>query len=303
MSSQLKGNYELNQCVIYKLKSKRKLKKLLNLSENSNLKIYFNDDYFSCFDLMQEDGSARNIQTPINELQQIHIRLANFFKYVKTPDYLHSGKKKHSIVTNAKAHIDSSKPTLTIDIAKFFPSTKREKIFNFFYKKMHQSADVADILSRLVCYNNHVPTGSSISMLIAFWANKEMFDELYKLCEANNIIMTVYVDDISFTGNGVDKLFLKKVTEIIERYGLNIKKEKVKFFKANSPKTITGVIVKNNRIYARNEHYKKLRVMESAYKITKVEDVIEKGIMQKAYNGQLAFLVQIHPQLRNKMVF
>lgn len=43
--------------------------------------------------------------------------------------------------------------------------------------------------------------------------------------------------------------------------------------------------------------------MESAYKITKVEDVIEKGIMQKAYNGQLAFLVQIHPQLRNKMVF
>ncbi|AVI39332.1 retron-type reverse transcriptase domain protein (plasmid) [Acinetobacter baumannii] len=57
-----------------------------------------------------------------------------------------------------------------------------------------------------------------------------MFDEIYRMAKSRSITMTVYVDDISFTGKAVNQNFLNKIIQIIEKYQHNIKQEKIKFF-------------------------------------------------------------------------
>jgi hypothetical protein len=72
---------------------------------------------------------------------------------------------------------------------------------------MKCSPDVAEILAQICTCNGHIPTGSRISMPLAFWANHKMFDELKNIADTFEVTMTVYVDDITFTGSSVNKFF------------------------------------------------------------------------------------------------
>ncbi|WP_299207433.1 hypothetical protein, partial [uncultured Dokdonia sp.] len=53
------------------------------------------------------------------------------------------------------------------------------------------SADISEILTNLSCVNGHIPTGSQISMPLAYWANKGMFTDFMNL---SLIIKTIQLD-------------------------------------------------------------------------------------------------------------
>ena len=296
MTQRCSANYDISQSILYKLHSKKKLSEILGLPL-SVLKICKNDSYYSCFDLEQKN-KIRSIQQPIDQLFIIHQRIASLLSRIYHPDYLHSGRKKHSIITNASQHLISDKKTLTIDIENFFPSTTQNKVFLFFRTIFKQSVDVADLLSHLLTFNNHVPTGSPVSMSLAFWANKNLFDELSKFSKNRNTIMTVYVDDVTFTGSGVNSNFLKNASKIIEKHNLKVKKSKVFLYKENQAKFITGTVVLNNKLEAEFKQFKALRVSEFLFLNDSKNEVY-----RNAYNGRLAFLSQIKPNLKIKMNF
>lgn len=296
MTQRCSANYDISQSILYKLHSKKKLSEILGLPLNV-LKLCKSDSYYSCFDLEQKN-KIRSIQQPINQLFIIHQRIASLLSRVNHPDYLHSGRKKYSIITNASQHLISDKKTLTIDIESFFPSTTQNKVFHFFRTVFSQSVDVADLLSQLLTFNNHVPTGSPVSMSLAFWANKNLFDELSRFSKNRNTIMTVYVDDLTFTGSGVNTNFLKNASKIIEKHNLKVKESKVFLYKENQPKFITGTVVLNNELDAEFKQFKALRVSEYLF----LNDP-KNEVYRNSYNGRLAFLSQIKPNLKIKMNF
>lgn len=296
MMQKCSANYDISQSVLYKLRSKKKLAEILGLPLNI-LQLCKSDSYYSCFDLEQKN-KVRSIQQPIDQLFTIHQRVASLLGRLIHPDYLHSGRKKHSIVTNASQHLDSSKKTLTLDIENFFQSTTQSKVFQLLKGVFKQSPDVADLLSELLTFQKYVPTGSPVSMSIAFWANKNLFDELSKFSKNRNTIMTVYVDDLTFTGSGVNNNFLKNSTKIIEKYGLKVKDSKVFLYKENKAKFITGTVVLNNKLDAEFKQFKALRNSEYLFFNDPKNEVYK-----NAYNGRLAFLSQIKPNLRIKMNF
>lgn len=261
------------------------------------LQLCKSDSYYSCFDLEQKN-KVRSIQQPIDQLIIIHQRVASLLSRLIHPDYLHSGRKKHSIITNASQHLDSNKKTLTLDIENFFQSTTKDKVFQLLKGVFKQSPDVADLLSELLTFQKYVPTGSPVSMSLAFWANKNLFDELDKFSKNRNTVMTVYVDDLTFTGSGVNNNFLKNSVKIIEKYGLKVKESKVFLYKENKPKFITGTVVLNNKIDAEFKQFKALRNSEYLF----LNDP-KNEIYKNSYNGRLAFLSQIKPNLRIKMNF
>ena len=199
-------SYSLSDSPLYKLKSKKRLEKILQNSLQELVNLSVEDGNYTVFDDAQKPGKPRKIQKPNSKLDVVHTRIASLLSRVVTPDYLHSGKKKHSNVTNAQAHVGSSS-LLTTDVKSFFPSTSRKMVFSFFYSVMQCSADVADILAGVSTYYNQVPTGSRISMPLAFWANIRMFNELHALSKKHSVQMTVYVDDVTFSGDQVNKLF------------------------------------------------------------------------------------------------
>jgi hypothetical protein len=284
-------HYPLKQSVLYNLKSKNKLANLIGLSLKE-LKFLQSDELYSCFEV----ESGRKIQYPKNDLYIVHKYVNKLLSRIEVPDYLHSGRKKHSSITNAKSHLFSQYKTLTMDIEKFFPSTLATKVFNFFFHIMKQSPDVANLLTNLLTYNGYVPTGSPVSMNLAYFANITLFNELHSFATNRGCKMTVFVDDLTFTGKAVNTNFSQHVEKIIIKHDLKIKSDKTHIFDENSPKFITGVVVKNNKIEPKYDQLKKLRIDEYNYK-NQPDD--EKN--QLIYNGRLAYLSQISKNLKIKM--
>jgi RNA-directed DNA polymerase len=192
---------------------------------------------FKLFSIRQ-GNKDRPVQEPKCELQKLHRRIHKLLSRVQVPGYLHSAVRGKSYLTNARAH-DLNAPTIKIDVKKFFPSVPRKAIFRFFNETLKCRRDVAGILADLLTFDTRLPTGSSASPIIAFYAFKPMFDALFTLAQSNGLEMTCYVDDITMSGSEAGRSVLYKAHKIISKFGL--KSHKMKTFSSNTSKVITGV--------------------------------------------------------------
>ena len=74
-----------------------------------------------------------------------------------------------------------------------------------------------------------------------------MFDALQFLCDKNNIKMSVYVDDITFSSSHKISYKTKEnIKNIIKKYMYKISNSKVKYYTKNYPKLVTGTIIYSN---------------------------------------------------------
>jgi len=200
---------------------------------------------------------GREIQCPKFKLNKVHTRLASLLCRIKMPDFLHSGVKKRSYVTNAHAHLGDH-PILTMDISSFFKSVSKTSIYHSFIEYFNMSPDIAGVLAELCSYNGHLPTGSRISLPLSFWCSKKMYDKLERYCLNKSIKMTVYVDDITFSGSMVTSLVSKHLGRVIQSSGYKVNLKKTRLYPKHKPKLITGVVVDGEKVKVRNEHQKKI---------------------------------------------
>lgn len=255
---QTKGkSYGLQDSPLYKLKTKRKLASILQHTLPDLRLLCIDEGNYAVFEETKKGSKPREIQKPNPKLEVVHTRIASLLCRIDTPNYLHSGKKGHSNVTNASAHVNSGN-LLTTDVKSFFPSTCRRQVFSYFYSIMQCSPDVADILADLCTYNNHIPTGSRISMPLAYWANASMFNELQALSLKHSVKMTIYVDDLTFSGKEVNKLFRRCVKRVLENYDHTMHPTKTILYRADQAKLVTGVIVSEGQMRIRNGQHQQL---------------------------------------------
>ena len=237
--------YKLEQSPLYKLRNKQKLAELLGLQKN-----YFRKKHiykYSEFYKKKPDGSKRTLNNPEKSLKTIQKRIFKLLNRIEKPSWVISGKKGKSYVDNARVH-QFNDNVCTIDIEKFYDSTREVYVYNFLKYTMKMATDVAAVITDLVTYNNRIPTGTPTSQLIAFWAYKNIFTKIYEMCKENGITFSLYVDDITLSSN---KIINKKIKYIINNLlnlkELNIKKTKTKFFSKKSNKSVTGTIIDSNK--------------------------------------------------------
>ncbi|MGR5411626.1 reverse transcriptase family protein [Vibrio astriarenae] len=291
--------YTYKDSPLFKLKSKKKLASLLHTTLNDLKPLRGDEGNYSVFEEIGKNGKPRKIQKPSRKLDLIHTRIASLLTRIKAPNYLHSGKKQHSNVTNASAHLDSSHLMAT-DIKSFFPSTSWKMIFSYFYTVMQCSGDVAEILADLCTCNKHLPTGSRISMPLAFWANSRMFNELNRLSIRHDVKMTVYVDDLTFSGDKVNRLFKSTVSKVVTKHGHVIHPVKTKLYSKNQAKLVTGVVVKGDKILVRNEQHLKLSQDLDMWKFIKDQPLaLGLGITSRLI-GRLHSMGTIEEKFKNK---
>lgn len=243
--------YKLEDCALYKIKTQKQLAKIL-FKDLKILKSLKDDSHYNTFKLV-----SRDIECPDRHLDEVHTRIASLLSRIELPDYLHSGRKGHSHITNAKAHVGDH-CVLTADIRKFYRSTSFDIVFKFFNRVLLCQPDVSLLLTQLCTYNLHIPTGSRISMPLAFLANKKMFDELNKIAGSNKLNFTVFVDDITFSGNNINKMLVHKVKKIVSGHGHKIHPDKTRLFKKDSIKTITGSSANKDGLIISNKHHRKI---------------------------------------------
>nr|WP_315230117.1 reverse transcriptase family protein [uncultured Limnohabitans sp.] len=268
----LKQAYPLHQCALYKVGSKRRLSHLLGLDLKELISLSKKTGNYSVFEMPAEVceftgkvKKARWVQNPVPELKELHRRIQTLLSRVAVPAYCHGGPKGRSYRSNAAVHV-SATYVATFDLKSFFPSTKAEQVFSFFFDDLKCAPDVAGLLTDLCTYQRALPTGSPVSPLLAFWANHALFSTLQKRAQEQNLNLSVYVDDVTFSGKSLPSDLVFQVESIVQKYGQRLSTNKTKRFGPNSPKHVTGVVIHNGRLMVPHARFYKARAIERAIK-------------------------------------
>ena len=244
--------YPIHQSPLYKIIGKGRLEKILGIELSQLNRLLSAENY-----RVWVNDRDREIQQPIKWLAQVHRRIGDLLSRIEVPDYVFS-QKGRSYTDNARQHVGNF-PLGKTDISKFYPSTTRPMVWRMFSQTFRCANDVADILADICCYQQtHLPTGSSLSGRVAFFAALPMFDEIHETAKRSESCMTVYVDDITLSGPAVTKRLISEIRQTVRQHGLKTKEAKTKTFPADSPKAVTGAIIAGDSLRLPNARHKKI---------------------------------------------
>ena len=253
---------------LYKQTSKKYLLNLLHIHDKRFSQQRYVSNHISPY--IQTNPKPRLIEVPSEELKIIQRHIKNELNKIIVPENIFSGVKGKSYIENAKLH-SGNKYVFKIDLSSFFPCISRNTVYDFFTKSLKTSPDVACILTNLLTVDlskcniedtdsvneyliskkiktpNHLISGSPASQILSYLVNHEMFDTLQEFCNKNGLIMSVYVDDITFSSQHVISHSQKEVIyKIISKILYRLSRNTVKYYTKNYPKLITGAVVSSN---------------------------------------------------------
>lgn len=231
------ARYELNQSPFYKLNRKKDLFRLLRTSSNGVNRIKNANVLYA-----RASVNGREIEKPRDDLKRLQKRIEDLLKRNKIPGFIHGPAKGKSYITNASVHIGANE-IRCLDIASYFQSTSSKKVFSFYESRLHCSKDVAGILCMLTTHKGRLPTGSPSSPLVSYFANIEMWESINALVKSYNCTLSVYIDDVTISGDKVPRALKNKVKQVLNQYGLRSKRAKEKYYRRGHPAEITGIIV------------------------------------------------------------
>lgn len=183
-------------------------------------------------------GKSRNLVYPNGRLRAVHERLKFHFNKIVQPSYLMSPRKNRSQRDNAAAHLDA-RQYLTLDIRQFYPSTSRSMIRNSLIEQFGLAADVAGLIAHIATVDDKACFGSPLTPILASLVHRPMFDAISDLCEIHGLSHTVWVDDLTLSGETITGEFISKVREIIASHGL--RSHKLLYRTGNRAVFITGI--------------------------------------------------------------
>jgi RNA-directed DNA polymerase len=285
----------LNQSVLYMKRSHRKLADVLGIVPNE-FPVLRGDSLYFVRSIEEKPGKTRVLQTPTHQLRSVHDRIQRFLSQLKMPDYVYSGRKGRSPILNAKEHLGYS-DAVKMDIRKFFPSCRREFIEKFFLNDLKMTSDVAVTLSEICTVADAIPTGSPLSMTLAFWAYKPTFDRIEALAKHHRITFTLYVDDMVFSSNSkIPRSFMFAVFRLIRRVKHQVHPDKTKIFTENKIRVITGTAISGYQLLVPNKRRKKiLDLMQSGKSLEALSEKEKRSLI-----GMIQSARQIEPHFFDK---
>lgn len=288
--------YEIERSPLYKLSNKRTLADLLGV-ELSVITSLEKSDLTSQYRIFTDRKTRRFITEPIGQLAEIHKRLLKLFCRITPPDYVHSAIKKRSYKTNAEQH-KAAENVLKIDIKKFFPSVKFNYVHDFFSSTLFCSKDIATILSKLCTvktekYGVHLPTGSCISPILSFLANRRLFDSIKRIADRQDCIFTVYIDDVTISGSKATRQLLTRIATEIHNHGYGY--HKIKTYH-HVPAIVTGLVVANGKLHLPYERARKIRELQKSLGMAK--NLKLRSQLLASLVGRLSEAEQIHTSYR-----
>ena len=253
---------------LYKLSSKKHLMCLLKIRDKRYLKQKYVLTHLTAY--ISQEGKPRLIEPPSEPLKTIQNNIKRELGLIEVPYNVFSGVKGRSYIDNARLHMNNDY-LFKIDLTAFFPCITRQYVYKFFKEELHTSSDVANILTNLVTIdldkctlkdteniyqfldkkgiktNNHLISGSPTSQILSYLVNHKMFDQLQLFCEKNDITMSIYVDDITFSAK--HKISYKQkqmIYKIISKHLYRLSRNKVKYYDKGYPKLVTGSVISSD---------------------------------------------------------
>ena len=194
-------------------------------------------------------GKTRDLVYPEGRLRTVHERLKFHLSKIIQPSYLMSPRKGRSQRDNAEAHLEAAQ-FLTLDLKQFYPSTTRQMIRNSLVAQFEMQSDVAGLIAHIATADNRACFGSPLTPVLAALVHRPMFNKIADRCAEDDLSYTVWVDDLTVSGEQITGSFRPDVRDIVAQSGL--RSHKLKSHTGNRPVFITGIgVVGSNLIVPR----------------------------------------------------
>lgn len=296
------GRYPADQSPLYKVTSKRKLAELLKLSVRDIRYLASLTDNYRQWEMPQKRqeilaGLAakkpRVIQQPKPLLDAVHRRISDLLSRIEKPSFVFSATKGLDYVDNARRHMNPHRG-VKVDIKDFYPSVRSRLVRKFFEERMHCAPDVASLLTKICCFGKHLATGSSVSPLLSYFACSELFARIERLALQRQLVFTLYVDDMMFSGEEATRMFASEVVRELAAYGFV--GHKISYFPAGTAKIITGVAVWSDRLSLPMSRHRRMRRYKAAF--TRSRDYEDACLLATTLMGQYREAERLHAGMR-----
>jgi RNA-directed DNA polymerase len=210
---------------------------------------------------------------------------------------------KRTIFTNAYKHL-GKKYLLNVDLDSFFYQINKQKVAEIFSDDRFFSfeTDTVELLANLVCYKGRLPMGSPTSPPLSNFATIDLDNELSRWANAQKIVYSRFVDDLSFSSNQpLNQDHLTIITDMLWCHRFTIKQNKIKWFGPNDEKEVTGLIVGKKislpdeyliDLKREFEHLNDVKQYALQYPDYKVLEWIQK--LERMVSGRLSFVKAVY---------
>lgn len=255
--------------------------------------------HYEYLEIPKKDGSKRKLLAPDFLLKQIQKNILNhILKGLSISEYATAYHRGSDIVKNAEVHL--GKPMiLKLDIKHFFDTITFEHVKSLVFKESLFPDGIANLLTILCTYQNHLPQGAPTSPMISNIILKEFDEEIGQFCIENNITYSRYCDDMTFSGIFDKDKVIHFVKKTLENYGFKLNKKKTKLLTKGSRQSVTGIIV-NEHLNTSRKYRKDIRKQIYYCKKFGVEDHIqnsrldiEKEKYLQSLKGKILFVLHV----------
>jgi RNA-directed DNA polymerase len=185
-------------------------------------------------------------------MRRIHERVQSLCNRIEQPEYLHSPSRGHTAIGNAGLH-NRSTVIAKLDIRQFYPSTTDEHVYRFFRSRMKMQDDVAGLTTKLCTVDGKQAFGSPLSSVLCTLVHRDLFDQFILYCRSIRLVMSLWVDDITISGDTVADSVIWAVKQFIHTKGLKYHKVKVRALRRGA--VVTGHFPTQSGMAAANKHH------------------------------------------------
>lgn len=200
---------------------------------------------------------SRPVYSSSEELEAILYSIDNcLLNKIKLHEVIHGAREGYSYVSNAEVHVNQ-KYVLNIDIKDFFPRISYDDVYFLFLRKLRCSSYIARLLTTLCTADGWLPQGYNTSPRIANLVLMPAVKRIDALCRKQGLKLSVYVDDITISGNRNPEKYLNAVRKILLDYGFTTNSKTICRTSSEQQK-VTGIVV-NEKLNIDKRDYRDIR--------------------------------------------
>lgn len=192
--------------------------------------------------------NTRQIDNPVQQLKVIQHRiLQRVLSKVELPEYMFGAVAGKTTTLNAAEHIRNERSTLVcMDISSFYPSVTSRHIYGVWHSVLRCPPRLASLLSELTTFEFRLPQGAPTSPMLANIFLTSIFDPVCAECEELELVITTWIDDITFSGQNARRL-IETVRATLASNGLKSAAQKLRIEGPCDEKVVTGVRIGRTR--------------------------------------------------------
>jgi retron-type reverse transcriptase len=191
-------------------------------------------------------------------------------------------EKNESILNNAKPHVGCV-CVLNIDLKDFFPSVKASRVYGIF-SSIGYNRELCVLLTNLCVFKGSLPQGAPTSPKLANLVCSKLDRRIGGYAGSRGLVYTRYADDITLSAPTIKKVKKAKqfLGTIVASESLVINKRKTRVIGTRKQKSITGLILSENRVGIGRARFREIRAkLHSLF--------VERSSEFNKVNGLLAF--------------